>query len=33
MVEIDINAIIVEPIKICKNAELTKAYRTMIQRF
>ena len=30
MVKIDSNAILVEPIKSCKDAELTRAYRRMI---
>ena len=32
MVEIDSNTIVVEPIKSCKDAELTRAYRTMMLR-
>ena len=32
MVEIDSNAILVEPINNCKDEELTRAYRTMILR-
>ena len=32
MVEIDSNAILVEPIKNCKDEELTRAYRAMMLR-